>query len=320
MRSSLTFTYDSLRGNDGTGAQLQRIFGIYAFTKLLGVKYLHSGIENLMIHSLDPFQNEEELKKYLKKVNETFNLPSSEGIPKKFDEKYHINRINLAVFGKYYFRSFLFRKNILVGVLNPYPLVELYPKSYLHVQKIFANNLKQNATFGELKNIVIHIRRGSNGADLLPGELAPRMLPNRYYVTLMKEILSKYGMAGEKMNLLIITDAPKEDITYRPIESQVGLWLTEPRLEMGSISIKGESFSDFESDSISKIEVIHGGDPLDAIEQMRAADFLIMSRSSFSYIGAILNEQGTIMYPPAFGHKAMPKWYKVKNWIKVHQA
>jgi hypothetical protein len=319
VRSSLTFTYNSHDAQDGTGAQLQRIFGIYALSKLVRANYLHSAIENLMIHSLDPFQTEEELKLYLKRLETVFNLPSSQNMPHKFAYTYEINRLGLVTLFRYLILSVVRKGHILVKVSNPFPVVDLQTNSYLHVQKYFLDKLTLEGNGPKLKRIVIHIRRGSNGADLLPGEMAPRMLPNIYYLTLMNEILEKNCSAGEKMEVLIITDTPNEEITFKPIESQFENWITEPRLKNGSVTIRGESFSEFQSDRISKLEISHGGDPILAIGQMKEADFLIMSRSALSYVGAILNAEGEIFYPPSYGSKPMPNWVKVRNWLKLEQ-
>jgi hypothetical protein len=319
VRSSLTFTFNSHHAQDGTGAQLQRIFGIYALSKLVRANYLHSAIENLMIHSLDPFQTDEELKLYLRRLDSVFNLPSSQNMPNKFAYTYEINRLGLLTLFRYLILSVVRKGNILIKVSKPFPVVDLQTNSYLHVQKYFLDRLTLGGNASNLKRIVIHIRRGSNGADLLPGEMAPRMLPNIYYLTLMNEILEKNCSAGEKMELLIITDTPNEEITFKPIESQFENWITEPRLKNGSVTIKGESFSEFQSDYISKLEISHGGDPILAIGQMKAADFLIMSRSALSYVGAILNAEGVIFYPPSYGSKPMPNWIKVRNWLKLEQ-
>ena len=316
MRSSLTFTYNSHHAQDGTGAQLQRIFGIYALSKLVRANYLHSPIENLMIHSLDPFQTEEDLKLYLKRLDKVFSLPSSQKLPNKFEYTYEVNRLSVATLFRYLILSIVRNGQILVKVSNPFPVVELQTSSYLHVQKHFLKMLSLETNTSKLKRIVIHIRRGSNGADLLPGENAPRMLPDIYYLTLMNEILAKNCNSDEKMDVLIITDTPSEEIDFKPIESQFENWITEPRLKNGSVTIEGGSFADFQSDYISKLEVSHGGDPILAIGQMKAADFLIMSRSALSYVGAILNADGVVFYPPSYGSKPMPKWVKVRNWLK----
>lgn len=314
MTARLTLSYDSSKGTDGTGAQLQRIFGVYAISKLFRVGYLHSNIKNLIIHSLDPFQSDEELVSYLSRLNSEFSLPSSPNLPEKFEVVHEIIRLRMFSFFRYLLTAVLLRRNTLLLIQNPYAVVEKFPDSYLQVQNYFESKIPKINTMSEndkSKSIVLHIRRGSNGADLLPGELAPRMLPNEYYLTLLQSIVTDHCSDADVIDLLIITDVPKEDFTYRPIESQTTLWSTEPRIGNGVVAISGEAFSEFGHSALSKFNVIHGGDPILAMQRMRSADFLVMSRSSFSYIGAILNPKGTIFYPPAFWHRPMSNWIKV---------
>lgn len=312
MGIGLTLSYDSAAANDGTGAQLQRIFGVFAIAKLPGIRYMHSGIQNLTITPLDPFQTDEELAKYLEKVNQEYSLPSSPDLQNSFSHVYKVGQLTFRKFSLFALRVLFRRENILLQIKNPYGVIEKFPKNYRHVQKYFNSIYTQKNNLSKEKTIVLHIRRGSNGADTLPGELSPRMLADSYYFTLVKEILEKHCKTDEKVQLIIITDVPEVNFIYRPIETQLEYWSTEPRFKDGAITMEGHSFSDFNFESLSRFSVIHGGDPLVALERMRTADFLVMSRSSFSYVGAILNTSGMIFYPPSFWHKPMPAWIRVK--------
>lgn len=312
MKYKLTLSYDSEAANDGTGAQLQRIFGIYGISKLTRMQYLHSGIRNLTVTPLDPFQSDSELSSYLEDINRVFALPSSRNTPLVFDGVYKIDELTCWKLARFAIQAFFGRKSILLQIKNPYRIIEKFPKAYRHVQHSFNFEQARNYHSRRIKTIVLHIRRGSNGSDILPGEVSPRMLPNSYYFTLVKEILENECKFGDSVELVIITDVPRENFVYRPIASQVELWSTEPRFRNGSITLQGEYFSDFNFDGLAKFSVIHGGDPLNALERMRTADFLVMSRSSFSYVGAILNKHGKVFYPPSFWHKSMPEWVKVK--------
>jgi hypothetical protein len=50
--------------------------------------------------------------------------------------------------------------------------------------------------------------------------------------------------------------------------------------------------------------------PIDCLRKLATADVLVMSRSSFSYVGAILNKTGIVMYHP-FWHSALSSWLTV---------
>jgi hypothetical protein len=60
---------------------------------------------------------------------------------------------------------------------------------------------------------------------------------------------------------------------------------------------------EYELSSIGyKIEVIIGGDPLEALANMASANVLIMSKSSFSYVSYLLNADGKFFSPFEFWH------------------
>jgi hypothetical protein len=261
---------------------------------------------------LDPFQNESSLKSYIHRVNEKFELPTSSTGREDFDFIQKVKALNFRVFVSFYFRALLTGKSYLLLVQNPFQLVEKFPKSFLHVQNYFANLQLEAVAEPSSRTIVLHIRRGSNGADLLPGEASPRMLDNSYYLSLIHEIKTKYCKINESLKLVVITDAPKENFRYIPITEQLPLWANEPRFKEGGIEMISETFSELDLDFLDKFTVVHGGDPIAAIEQMRDADFLVMSRSSFSFVGAVLNSRGKVFYPPNFWHRPMPNWTQLK--------
>jgi hypothetical protein len=49
------------------------------------------------------------------------------------------------------------------------------------------------------------------------------------------------------------------------------------------------------------------------LQELIEADVLVMSRSSFSFVGALLNTKGTIIYPTERWHQAMPHWLRVEG-------
>ena len=49
---------------------------------------------------------------------------------------------------------------------------------------------------------------------------------------------------------------------------------------------------------------------IECIRQLATADVLVMSRSSFSYRGGILNRNGIVLYHP-FWHRAPSSWMTV---------
>ena len=53
------------------------------------------------------------------------------------------------------------------------------------------------------------------------------------------------------------------------------------------------------------------GDPLDALQNMISSDILVMSKSSFSYVAALMH-QGSVIYEP-FWHRPMGHWHTIER-------
>ncbi len=307
IRARLTLTYDALGSFAGTGAHLQRIFGIFALSKLLRLSYMHSVIQNLGVSPMDPFQDEESINTYIKRINSEYFLPSTKGAPTNFDATYRFDRLTYKRLVWLILNSIIRRKNYLLVLGGAYPIIEKFTSSYKAVQNIFPATAGMGEHSAGVKTIVLHIRQDFN-EHILPGEATIRGLSNSYYLDILHKIITDYCDKDKGIELIIVTDAPPADFTYVPVREQLVLWAAFPKFQNGCVEIKGRTFQEFNSRFLEKFLVIHGGDPMLAIQEMRGADYLVMSRSSLSYVGAILNTKGVVFYPPNFGSKPMPKW------------
>jgi hypothetical protein len=99
LKPKITLTYASSIKTDGVGAQLQRILAIRSLSTNLRLGYFHTEIEELAIHPLDSYQNDEEMKEFLLKLNREFWMDNS---VESFDRIAHERKINALTF------SFLF--------------------------------------------------------------------------------------------------------------------------------------------------------------------------------------------------------------------
>ena len=302
----IALTYDHRGSFDATGAQAQRILGLYAVCKRFKLPYIHSGISELMIQPLDPFQNEQDYNEYLERVNSFFSLPSdprieSERPKSKLPTITKFKLLKLRILGK-----IPFGKNELIAVGSPFKILDQIPSIYT----IAVNDLKRIPhNVDDKKKIILHYRRGSSTLDILPGESAPRGLSNEWYVRTLRKYVEIYKELGIDFNVEIYTDMPKSSFTYTPKEFQSHLWSFEPRFKDGAVEVHGEDikntvFAEF-GDSLI---IHHGGDPLQGLIDMSEADILITSRSSYSYVGGLLNLMGKIIIPPGFWHSKLDSW------------
>ena len=303
----LFLAYDNSEIQDGYFAQLQRQINIYHIARTLHLGFINNQILDVTVTQLDNFQKPVEIIEYLKRMNEMYKLPSSKPKP-KFDEEIKLSKVNVFCILKLKFKCIIFRKNILALIVNPYSLTER--KYFLRPRQSLTKNFSlQNTVKGD--KIVLHIRRGVHIDHVVPEEKNVRALNDEYFSERIRDILD-FDDNAKFYELLILTDAPEIAYNYQPIPKDKAKWESEFFANMNDkgVVIQGHKFENLTSIFPGKSRIIRGGDPQQAIDEMRSARYFVMSRSSMSFIGALLNKSGVIFYPPNFWHKPL------KNWIK----
>jgi hypothetical protein len=133
--------------------------------------------------------------------------------------------------------------------------------------------------------IVAHIRRG----DLNPCCWEGRYLPNSHYLTLIERYLQLHGQEEEKTNHINVI--------------------------IFSESQSFESFDDFRNKGY---QVVLDGEPADAWKTMMRADVLILSKSSFSLVPAVLSaKEGRKVVYTKFNHLPLKGWDIVENALNL---
>lgn len=305
----IALTYDNTASFDGTGAQVQRILGIYAVCKRFRIPYIHSEIAELIITPLDPFQTETDLKEYLKRANQYFTFPSDPRI----EGDMPLSKLQTLTKSKLLLirgrNKIPFGMGKLVALANPFRILNQMPNIY----SLAAQDLNCQRILSEKKKIILHYRRGSNTLDILPGESTSRGLSNDWYLRTLRKYVNIYQTSGIDFCVEIYTDMPNSTFVYKPKAFQSHLWSYEPRYREGEIEILGEDIRNTIFVEFGEILTVHhGGDPLQGLIDMSQADILITSRSSYSYVGGLLNLDGLVVMPPEFWHK------KLDSWVLAH--
>lgn len=303
--NSLTLTFDSNRSVDGTGAQLQRIISIYALAKYFGLNLSHLEIRQVAVHPLDPFQTEELYDEYLTRLNrlivfEDFDhKASSQSIPEQHDMQFWrfmflllINRIN--------------QKHRVISIFEPYPITEFRQKILVNAANSISVD-RQPTGIDKQRNVVIHYRQGVGGFALYPGQNIARETPLGKFEVALRTIFSHMDLKPNS-RLIVLTDAPTEVTHYVPPIHQQDLWEGTPGYSHGIMTIQPIDFGVLAEKFSLPVEVIRGGNPIDAIKVMAQAEILLMSKSSLSYVGGYLNRLGQVYYPKDFWHRPMPWW------------
>jgi hypothetical protein len=308
LRPSVAISYDNSSKPDGVGAQIQRLLAIRSLTKNLGLGYIHSGVASVAVHPLDPFQTPEKLQQFIKELNRVFLMNNhSEFI----SEEAFIIRSRALTF-KFLFRviftaKFL-SKRIQILCVEPYGVSDFDPNNYSGIRQELPNF--QPMELPKL-SLGIHYRRGVGGMAIQKGEKISRELPVKYFVDLANKLVQDQDTPD--LEIIIYTDAPSANLRYEPPVNQLGLWEQSPRFSSGIMDVLGVNPTDEFKALVTTPRIVQGGDPIQAIRELAGLDILIMSRSSFSYIGAILNLNGDIYFPKSFWHPALKSWHIVNE-------
>lgn len=304
-KRSITLTYNADENDDGTGAQIQRILGIYSVSRKYGFNYLHTPVKNLLIFPLDSSQDPYEAEKYLKRMNDYFKLPTDDSL--QFDKITSKSTISVGYLRRLKLQMHFGKpKRILVRVSNPNLIVDTYPD----ILRFAVSDLIQPSIINLVAkvSIILHIRGTVQKDLIIKGEVEPRSLPVSYYKDKLRDILALID-ADLDYEIKVFTDTPKRSLSFEPRPQDIETWnksghsIVDGKIQVDGLDLE-KDFQDFGSE----IEFIYGGDPLDAIIQMSRADYFVMSRSSFSYIAAILNPNGIVYCPPKFWNSPLANW------------
>lgn len=298
-------TFDTAVSNDGTGAQLQRQITIYSLAKYFGFNYVQQGIRQVAVHPLDPFQSESAYNEYLGEVNKFLNLSKIGKIFSGMDEQ-RISRFTFSILLRELINSLILRKPRLLHIHEPYPVSEFCPGILENLDIRIENEISDFDSDGVIK-IVLHYRQGVGGFVIYPGQNIPREIDLDNFARRIKEITSGLS-ASVPTQIIILTDAPDSETRYAPPTNQVALWEGTPGFSNGEMTIKAVNFEILQCFSTLPLHVIRGGNPLEAIKIMACADYLIIGKSSLSFVGGLLNRSGQVYFPVDFWHQPLKNW------------
>jgi hypothetical protein len=274
---------------------------IYSLAKSLHLKYRHTPIKDVSVHPLDPHQTLPEYKEYLDRLNAFIEFPT-ESIPSETPvyatqeiQNLNLNKLLILLFSK----SQGFR---LIKLVDIYSVIDCVPKIYHHasnilIPKYFQPNLSSSKA---APTLAVHYRSVPGEFSIYEGEGQTRQLQISRVEKVISRAVRKIG--SKEFKLIIFTDAPPNDMTIDVFASQQHLWEGTPGYANGKLHLRGRSLHRSFTRFTSNIEVVVGGDPLDAITTMATADVLITSKSSLSYVPAILSLNSLIYSPLEFWH------------------
>ena len=293
---NLALTYDNDSLMDGAGSQLCRIYGIYALARQLNVSYYHSPLKRIGYQGVIALEKNEEDCELPKRYNEKFYIPSDVEVPANAN-------VTNFVFAHKRVLSYLMEearqqphKFFLVKISSASAMVGNTPLAWesARVFSPFKKSSKKQAS--SLFRIAIHVRWG----DLTIG-YSKRLLPNQYYIDVAKKIIAMLERLNIPYACELYTELSPQPFTVTP--DHYGI---EGRLEAPMV-LDPESYHLADFEGLPHLKKFINGDPIETLEKLATADVLVMSRSAFSYLGALFNQTGTAVYCP-FEYPPMPGW------------
>ena len=303
----LTFVYDSDSVYDGVGAQVQRIIAIAGLAGYLSSNYQHAPIKNLTTHPMDPFQDFNEKIRFLQKLNSCIRPTTFCAEQNRNSLQVQISVLGIFQIFKLGAQSIIQNKRITVCTVEVYPIVDSKPSIYGLYRKFLEIDFREDDREIQKVDVAVHYRRGVVGMAIYHNQASPRELPLEYYLKCLTSLKISEGISSAT----ILTDSPLVDSVYKIGDDQIPLWENTPGYESGALHIKGQNLiGDFQSLNF-QIDVKTGGDPIESLAILQTARVLVMSRSSFSFVAALLNKNGKIIYPPGFWHPRLRHWLSI---------
>jgi hypothetical protein len=301
-------SYDSESVQDGVGAQVQRIIALAGLASYIRSNYQHSPIRDITTHPMDPFQESKQRFAFIERLNNHISPTDNCSIAPRNSVPIKVLSLKLSNLLLIILRSTLLRKNYLVVTAEVYSIVDTLPSIYSFHRNFLNINFIDHLNKSLDGAICVHFRRGVGGMALYHNQTIPRELPVSYYLKALK--LEKSIAPIHKLNVL--TDSPLIDTVYKVNADQIKLWENTPGYRDGALYIKGKDIrGDFQPLNL-EIEVHVGGDPIVSLGILQNAKTLVMSKSSFSYVAALLNVDGKIYYPADFWHPRQKHWINIR--------
>lgn len=312
-------TYANEVSRDGVGAQLHRIYGIYCLSRLLGTKYLHSPLDDVYYQGLDALQNEQLDPSFVDSFNRRFLLPSERpttaspsdllltNLPvgrieralglRSGGRRKQLSPLRFSKFGRLV--ADLSRRNAetVVRIGSPHALMDRYANGYEFCKAL---SPFKNETANKVLRVALHVRRGE-----LMYVASERLLDLRYYIKVARKLASVLTSAGVPFEFELHSELLQKDATIRSDDPAFKDHISEP------IEIRPELNPFAEFYELSGLKLFINEPAMISIERFATADILVMSKSSFSYLAAILNTAGIVLYHP-FWHYPPDSWLVTK--------
>jgi hypothetical protein len=292
----IAVTYDNQTTTDGVGSQLLRIYGLYAVSRALHTKYVHTPLARVDYQGFVPLLTGRADPDFVARYNAFFSLPADE-----FDlescERARIHILSGDTVERYREHAAATGRPVLLEVIHPYGYTDAHPTAFHALRAVSPYRAHRPA--GPIR-VCIHLRRGDIS---VPGRTdgQARVLPDSYYLRVCNTVLHALRQHDAPFVVRLHTEVPTRRCTLYPETRGLFFWLYHP------VTVDPSQYSLEEFAALPDLETVLNVEAREALDDFATADVLILSLSSLGYLGGLLNPHGLVIYAP-WWHPALPEW------------
>jgi hypothetical protein len=311
-------TWDPSANKDGVGAQILRQLQTISLSNNLKLNYLYKNLEQFESNYGDGFESKDERDSYINLINNFFLLQRY-----SCNHNYHIEWVIPALFCAKWriFRLFISFANLFSRLIRkPVAIVpgdigfifNSRPKLYdsLRILNILERTNSNLPLVSRKLKVAVHIRR----ALISDSQQAIRFQSTSWYLNNLKTIVNALEKKGLRFEIIIHTDAPfidsSFDLNTLSTESRNYLLKNDALKLNGNIAhVQGENFEKVFS-KLDGVRIIRLAKPIDFWSDFLDADIILLGKSTFSFVSALLNKDALVINPTGLLNPP-------SNWIDI---
>ena len=291
---------------DGTGAQVQRIFSLVAYSNRFNLGFDLNPVDSIEIQHGDGFISENEIVDFLlrlnSKIKDVLNLQNL------------FSKMELANFRNIELNSNVFSLFVKIPILNiisktfnlqirvllsdAYPFTSRFPDSYSSVKKVdLISGFKEDIFL----NVQVHLRHSTLS------EKSNRHVSPKFFLGWLNYIKETAQNGKLPIRVLVHTDCEISNYDPGLVSSHltsetekywnaIGVTDESGQLDLTTVSLYRDLIAKIEA-IFPDYEVVYGLDPVQAWSLMAQSDVILASKSSFSFIGALLSNAAIVVAP-----------------------
>jgi hypothetical protein len=299
---------------DGAGAQTQRILSIISLAKHYEFCFELNPIKNIEVQPLDHINSEAILKSEIIALNswisEKFSVRTRDGSHdyQKIKNSREFFAAVFSVFLSEIFTSNSETKRLMIK--DAYFLTKQKPNVWgLVIPTSSKTNIRDDSKINHVAHLHFRLSTFSPSGD--------RFIPIDYYKKILDRLVSHTSEQGRKIKFVIHTDFnnPVTDskffLAHATPQSlkywvNLGLLTHDFEVDLNIINNAREQLNQLLS-GYNDVDLYEENTWASEWESMASADWLVISKSSFSLIGALLNKSGYVIAPKSW-HPTLSHW------------